>query len=258
MNEGFILRFFLNKPELGAHELEPLRLILRHKLVEAVDEFALADVFEKGRGELEKIPLSDIGLFLIGIASFAVAVVGGVVWLVGVEKSVRSVVDGKSEQRHIVGVHDAMDKADGLPLGNQADGTLADGLKEGKMGVGSILAFGVMLREELGKQGVEGGGLAALIAILKMPEAQETGCYSGKDGGLFGQLAINGAGTENKRERSGGGDIEGMERFGGDKFSNGGAPDGSTISKARIGGFAAAFELNFPTVLLGVEVVAQE
>ena len=73
-----------------------------------------------------KVPQADHRLIFEAVAPLIIAVVADKAGLVIVQETVRAVVDGEPQQRHVIGVHHAVRKAYALPLGDQARGALDD------------------------------------------------------------------------------------------------------------------------------------
>ena len=106
------------QPQLGGEHAALLRLVrLRvgdQRLLERRDA---ADQRVERLRQLDQVPLGDARLIRESIAALArVGGVGGEVGVVVVEEAERPVVDGQPEDRHVVGVHDAVNEADPHPV----------------------------------------------------------------------------------------------------------------------------------------------
>ena len=82
---------------------------------------------QQSAGQAVEIPVGHRRLRIPGIAPLAVTVVAHMIDLEGIHETVRAVIQGQPQDGHIVGIHDAMAKAGGLPIGQQAGSTDGDG-----------------------------------------------------------------------------------------------------------------------------------
>ena len=130
---------------------------------------------EQGFGEAGEIPRGDGGLLAEGVATVAVdgAEDGGGV--VAVDEGARAVINGLAGERHVVGIHHAVDEADAHPLGDER-GLALDGFHQkrgdrllGLRALGEVSAQGVIGEE------AQGGGIAEGGEILEGADADVAG-----------------------------------------------------------------------------------
>ena len=104
--------------ELGAHHSTPVGVehvdVGLKCLLERLD---LADEWVDRVGELGAVPLPDVGLRTESVALvLAIGGVGGPAGVVVLEPAVGPVVDRQTVNRHVVGVHHAVNEPDSLPM----------------------------------------------------------------------------------------------------------------------------------------------
>ena len=106
----------------------------------------------KGLTQAKQIPISDIGLPMVGISALTVCVIADVTRIESVQKLKRPVVQSQAEDAHVVGVHHPMTKADRLPLRDHVGRAIAHRLQHHGVDIaivltstGSDFAFGQML-----------------------------------------------------------------------------------------------------------------
>ena len=93
-------------------------------------------------GELCQIPMRNAGLVTIGVATISVYRAKYGCGVVAVHKGAGAVVDGFPAEQHIVGVHNAVNKADGLPLGDECGLALNDFIKHGQNRIAGLSRSG--------------------------------------------------------------------------------------------------------------------
>ena len=133
-------------------------------------------LFNQGQQRLaqtKEIPVGDIGLLVVSVASLCIRVIANMAGVEGVQKLERAVVNRQPEDAHVVGVHHAMAKAHRLPSGHQLCGAFTDGLQQCGIGLGGIAAGGVMVLNDKVGQRLEFGVLIGVAEVFKMPEADK-------------------------------------------------------------------------------------
>ena len=90
----------------------------------------LVDQRQQRLGQARQVPLRDVRLVAVGVAAAVVDRAEHRGRVERVHERARPVVDRLAGDRHVVGVHDAVDEADEHPLGDQRRLRLDDGLEE--------------------------------------------------------------------------------------------------------------------------------
>ena len=128
VDQGLVVILFAGQAELGAqrgeHRARVLGLVrlqrgqqqLARRLGRALDGW------QQRLRQRVQVPERHARLAGVGVAALMVAVVADVAGVEGIEKAERAVVDRQPQQGHVVGVHHAVAKPDGLPLRHQARG----------------------------------------------------------------------------------------------------------------------------------------
>ena len=159
-----------------------------HGLLGVVDER------HEGLAQAKQVPVGHVGLAGIGIAAAVVGVVANVAGVEGVHELEGAVVDGEAQDAHVVGVHDAVAKAHGLPLGHHDGGALGHLGQQRGVGVGLGSATGVKVRNHKVGQLAQRGVLAAVAEVFEVPKANKAGRHTGDHGGRFNRFAPHGGG----------------------------------------------------------------
>jgi hypothetical protein len=102
------------------------------------------------------------------------------------------VVDGQAQDAHVVGVHDAVAEAHGLPLRHHGRRARAHRLQQRGIGIaakaGRCAAFRVEPVDDVVGQLRNSSMLVACREMLEMAEADEAGRHAGHHGGGFEPL----------------------------------------------------------------------
>ncbi|MNJ67061.1 hypothetical protein D3C77_632000 [compost metagenome] len=88
-----------------------------------------------------------------------------------IQERERTEVEGDAQNRHVVGVHHPVAEAIGLPAGNQLGVALDDGAEHSQVRLRRVAAFGKVRVEHVLGEGALLLGLAGVIEILEMTEA---------------------------------------------------------------------------------------
>ena len=245
----------LGQAELGCHGAE--HGALQRRLVGVDGGNRVLFVFNQWQqclAQAEQVPVGDLWLAREGVAAAAVAVVADVVGVVMVEKLERAVVDGQAQQTHVVGVHHAMAKADGLPLGDHARCALGYLFEQGGIALGRAAGMlggaGKVALDHVIGQCAQVLHLVASGEMLKMAKAHKAGRYAGYDGGGFHRLAVHRLRRSYQRQRSRGGDAQRVHGFAAQVFADGRAQHRAAIAHARVRRHASAFELQLLPLFL--------
>src|SRR5437899_7108023 len=91
-----------------------------------------------------KVPLRDPWLIGVGIAAVSVDGAEHRGWIIMIHEGAWAVVDRLTRDRHIVGVHHAMDEAHMHPAGNERRLSVAHALKQSQVGVRVALQLPVV------------------------------------------------------------------------------------------------------------------
>ena len=139
---------------------------------------------KKAFGESGEVPLGDGRLIGERVSAVGVDVTEGLFWVVLVEKSAGSEVEGFAGDGHVVGVHDAVDEADAHPVCDEQGLAGADGFEECEIAVGALVlsAEGVVPFDYVICEGGEGVGVSARGKVFKGTDADVAFCDAGEDG----------------------------------------------------------------------------
>ena len=165
-----------------------------------------------------------------------------------VQKLEGAVIERQPQDAHVVGVHHAMAKAYGLPLGQQVGGALGDGGQQGQVARRARVGFqamGVKVGDHKVGQLAQLLGLPAFAEVLEMPEADKAGRHAGDHGGRFGLLAPNCGVRAGHAQRAGGGDAQAVHGFAAQKFADRAAQHRAPVPSAGKRRGPRALELNF-------------
>ncbi len=197
--------------------------------------------------QAEQVPVRHLRLLAEGVAALGVAVVADVVGIEPVQKLERAVVDGQAQDGHVVGVHHAVAKAHGLPVGQQLGRAFGHGAQQGSVGVaGRGAAGGVVAVDHVIGQLAQLGFLAACGKVFEVAEADEAGRDAADHGGGFHLFAVDGGRAAGQAERARGGNAQGVHGFAAQKLADGRTQHGPPVAPARIWRAARALELQLP------------
>ena len=183
-----------------------------------------------------------------GIAALRIGVVANVLGVIAVQKLEGAIVNGQTQQTHVVGVHDPMAKAHGLPMGQQIRCSINHGLQQGCIGI-AMERVGVGQGHQLAGaheigQLFQSLGLVDRCEMLKMAKTQKTGRDAGHHGGCFQCFSNHAPLGARQSQSSGRGNAQTMHGLAAQKLPNAGAQHRPAIAHARVGGLPCAFELH--------------
>ncbi len=217
---------------------------------------------EQGFGEAGEVPVGGGGLVREGVAALAVDGAEDLAGVVGLHEGAGAEVDGLAGDGHVVGVHDAVDEAEGHPVGDERGLAGDDRGEEGTDGRGGFGGVGVVAGDGVVGEDAEvfDVGLAVLRAeeVLEGSDADVAGGDAGEDGAGQGRFAEDGLAGEDGGEGAGGGDAEGGHGFRDEVFAEDGTEGGASVSAAREGRGTGAFELDVEAAAGGGELLAEE
>src|SRR5476649_1818238 len=91
--------------------------------------------------------------------------------IVRIQKSVRTVVEGKADDREIIGVHHAVRKADALPSGHEFRRAFYDGAKETLVTILAGTGFGEPACDRVVRQRLNCFDVLAIVEKLERTKA---------------------------------------------------------------------------------------
>ena len=207
----------------------------------------IADQRQQRLAQAEQVPVGDVRLAIEGVAALAVGVVANMARDEGVEKLERSVIDGQAQDAHVVGVHHAVAKAGCLPLSQQLGGASADGLEQGRIGIGAKACTAAALRivavDAVVGELPERPGRSAIGEMLEMAETQKARRDARDDGGGLHLLAANACVRAGHTQRPGRRNAQSVHGLGAQKLADRTAQYGAAVAHARVGRRACALEL---------------
>ena len=220
-----------------------------------------------GFQQTSHVPRPDVRL--VGVAVSSTTGVGGVgrpVDVKGFEPAVGAVVDGEPVNRHVVGVHHAVNEADPHPMGDHRRCGFSH---LGQPRDETVVGAGVVVREVMANGVVNQRAKRFVMAVggvnLEAAEANETGRHAAHHGtGFGGRVAVvedvshHRLARGNQRQGAGRGHAEVMHCFAAKEFSNGGAQHGFAVGGARIGRQAGAFELQFEKAVVRLDFAQRD
>ena len=167
----------------------------------------------------------------------------------GVQKTERPVVERQAQHRHIVGIHDAMAKAHGLPVRHQRGRLVCHFFKQRRIGLGGVKTFGGKVRDDKVGQLAQRFRLVAVSKVLEVPEAQKAGRHARHDSGRLHLLAPHFTRRAGDAQGSRGRNAQRVHGFRTQELAYRRAQHGASIAHARIGRQARTLELHIPRPL---------
>ena len=132
--------------------------------------------------QTRQIPLGTLGLIAIGIASAMIDRAENGRWVVRFHEGTWAVVDGFAGERHVIGIHDSMNKPDEHPAGDERRLAFDDGFEKGEVGVGRTVEFRVMAFPGVVGECLQGDLILAGGGPFKCTGADVTGGDAGQHG----------------------------------------------------------------------------
>ena len=171
LDQRDILFLRLDEPNLCPHQLHISSFAEGRVAVEGGLQFFLLCQGEQCLRQTAEVPETDIGLLIEGIAAVVVRVVADKSRIVVVDETERAVVECDPQDRHVVGVHDAVRPADGLPLRNQPRCAFNDLGEKSRVLVRPIDEMRIVLRDHVIGQDFQLFMLLPIIEDLERAEA---------------------------------------------------------------------------------------
>ena len=202
-----------------------------------------------------QVPEGHARLARVGIPALVVAVVADVHRVECIQKAERAVIDGQTEQRHVVGVHHAMTKTNELPLRDEPRRATSDFFEQRGRAVD---AGEVALRrsnEQLLQRLLI---LCCVRKVLEVAEAQERRRDARHHRRGFHRLAPHRLRRRNDGQRARRRDAQSVHRLRAQELADRGAQHGTAVAHARVGREAAALQLHFHRAGRGVDFAEQQ
>jgi hypothetical protein len=166
-------------------------------------------------------------------------------WVEGIEEAEGSVVDRESEDRHVVGVHDAMAEADRLPLRQQLCRSPRHRLEQRECRLRGLAARGVVrVDDEVHELLQRPMVLRGVGEVLEVAEADEAGRHARAHRCGLDRLASHRLGRRRDAQRTRRGHAQGMHRLGAEELADRRAQHRAAVAHARVGREAAALQLD--------------
>ena len=168
-----------------------------------------------------------------------------------VHETIRTVVQRQSQDGHVVGVHHAVAKAHGLPVGHQqrrAPRHFAQQVGDGRVRVRRLArprlaAFGIVAVDHVIGQRRQAVQIASRRPVLERAKAHEAGRHARDDGGGFHGLAVHRIVRRHQAQRARRRDAQAMHGLAGQVFAHRRAQHRAAVAHARIRRHAGALEL---------------
>ena len=169
-------------------------------------------------GQANQVPLRDRRLRVPCVASVRIRVIANMARVKGIHEPIRPVVKRQAENRHVVGVHDAMAKPHDLPCGHQLCRALDDRLQQvdvRRCGVPAsrFAARRIMPVDDVIRQGAKIIRSFVGGPVLKRAKAHERRCHAGHDGRRLDRFTKDGVVGGDQGERTRGRDPEPLHGF---------------------------------------------
>ena len=188
-NQHLVIGLFIQQPEFGAHA----RLQCGGE-----DSFVgfqrgqglllVANERQQGLPQAKQVPVSNVGLLVVGVAALFVRVVADMARVKRIKELERAVVDGQPKNAHVVGVHHAVAKPHGLPGSHQVRGSFADRFEQCCKRVGRVTAGRIEMINDVVGQCAKLRVLIVVIVkteMLEMTKTDEARRCAGHHGGSF-------------------------------------------------------------------------
>ena len=137
-----------------------------------------------------------------------------------------------------------MDEAEAHPAGDERCLPFHDTFEKGEGGITGIDALGIMAAEGVIDEDAQAFEVATGRKIFARADAQMRGRDAGEDAAGLDLLAIDLVAAPHGGEGAGGGDAEGVHRFGDEIFAQDGAESGAAVAAPGKGGGAGPLQLD--------------
>ena len=157
-------------------------------------------------------------------------------WVVGINEGARPVINGLAAQGHIVGVENAVDKANAHPLGHEGRLPFDDRFEQGFSGFRVVGALREMALERVEGEGLEGLDITHGREQLKSADANVAGSNPREDCAGKSCFAEDRFAGQSDREAAGRRNAQRVHGLAHEVFSKHWAQCRATVTPARIGG----------------------
>ena len=212
-------------------------------------------------GETSEVPARDRRLVAVGVAALVIDAAEDGFGVIRFHEGAGAVVDGFAGERHVVGVHHAVDEAGVEPLGDQPGLAFGHGAQQGDVALGGVGLGGqrrVVAGDGVVGQAAQGVDVAAGGEELEGAHAQVAGGHTGEHGAGQRALAVDGLAGGGHGQRAGGGDAQRVHGLADEGFAQHRADGGLAITTAREGRAARAFESDVAALAVAVDQLAQQ
>src|SRR5579875_3788894 len=164
--------------------------------------------------------------------------------VVRVQETEGTVVDRKTENRHVVGIHDSMREAGGLPLRDEPRRASDDFAEQTEVFFAAAFTqVRIVAVDGVIRQRPHEIAAVAVMEHLERPESDMRGRKTRKNGGRFRLLAINGLVAAYDAKRTRRRNPQRVHRFAAQKFTDGRTQHGPSVGPARESRQPGAFQL---------------
>ena len=203
-----------------------------------------------------EIPTGDRRLLIVGVPAVAVDGAEDGVRTVVIHEGTGSVVDRLAGEGHVVGVHDAVDKADVQPPRDQGGLSLNHRFEEIEVSPIRLQQLREMPRHGVVGQRAQGVQVIMRRGVLEGPDADVAGGDAGQHRPGQDFLAHDLLARRGDRKAAGGRDAERVHRLADDILPQHRPESGPAIPAARIRRAARAFQLDIEGPSRGIKVLA--
>ena len=190
---------------------------------------------QEGSRQSRHVPDRDVGLVAVGIAALLVDAGEDAAHVEIIHEGAGTIVDRLAADSAVVGVHDAVDEAEGHPLRDEICLGHADGAEQ----VHRASRIRVVAVDRVVGESAQVVDLATMGKDLERAHAQVAGGCAGEDcTGQHPLFAQDVFACGHSSEGAGGGDAEGVHRLGDHIFAQNWAKPCAAIAATRIGGAA--------------------
>ena len=141
----------------------------------------LAYQWQQRLTQAKQVPVSNVGLLVVGVSALRVGVVANVRRVKRIQKLERAVVNCQTQNTHVVGVHHAVAKTYRLPGSHQVGGAFTDRFQKRSIWIGRIAASRIKAVDHKVGQGFEFNMHIVITEVLKMAKADKAGRSAGHD-----------------------------------------------------------------------------
>ena len=257
-HQGGKLRVQNLEAQFLAHEFIVKSIERRLVLLQFFGDDFRCDQMSQRFTQLGQVPVADLRLPSERVAAVAVGLVGGEVGIEPVHEPEGTVIERYAGERHVVGIHYAVDKPRRLPMRDQPRGFLHHGSEQQLIFVGLAGKLGVMpLEDEIGQPG-DGFRAVGVMKIFETAEADMRVAQPHQQGAGLRRLPVHQLTDADDRQRARGGDAQSVHRLAAQIFPDGSAQGGAAVEPAGEPRGPAAFQVDIPGVTRSVGDFSQQ